>query len=185
MNCKAGDVIAVEGVDSNGLISKLIEKSQLRMGYTPEQARITHIAICINHHGDILEEERIGVRLWNIQRYAEQGIKCHVYRHKTADPEEITRIAMRLSHNEDFSQREYDFTLMLGLWFVSLGMPIGWVDFFNNKKRAICSEYVLEVFVKAGIIKRKEKKLYLPAQWKVWEQEGFFKEIKQGNEKPI
>jgi len=179
MNIRAGDIIAVEGVTGHSRVSKLIEAAQLRKGYTPEQARVTHIAICINRHGDILEAEGDGIRLWNVQRYDEEKIKYHVLRHKTADSEEITRMAMRLSHKEDFSQREYDFTLLIGLWFVSLGMPIKLVDFFNNKNRAICSEFALEVFVKAGIIKRKEKKLYFPAEWMVWMKEGFFKEIKQ------
>ena len=178
MRCSAGDVIAVEGVDGNGFVSRVIEKVQLKEGYTPEQARVTHIAICINHHGDILEEERIGIRLWNLHRYDEQGIKYHVLRHKTADPEELTRIALKLSHNEDFEQREYDFTLVIGLLLVAFGMPSSWLGFFDNKKRAICSEYVLEIFTKAGIIKIKNKKLYYPAEWKRWEEEGFFKEIK-------
>ena len=172
---KAGDVIAVEG--GIGLVSRAIEHVQKRMGFSKEHVKVTHIAFCINSHGDILEAQAPGIRLWNLAKYDKAGIKYHVLRHKTADPEELTRIAMRLSHNEDFEQREYDFTLLVGLWLVSFQFPLKILNFFNNKNRAICSEFVLEIFKKAGIIKPKEKKLYYPAQWLVWADEGFFTEI--------
>ena len=174
MKCKAGDIVAVE---SQTLFGKLIYRVQKRLGYTNEQARITHIAICINSAGNILEAEPTGVKFGYMQKYDKLNYTYHIYRHKSEQGDRIADKALTLAHNEKFLPKRYDMRLIIGLWLESLGMPEKYLKIFNNPLSFICSEYVLEIFKKLGVIKPKNNKLYFPAEWAKWHDEGFFEEI--------
>ena len=169
---QAGDIIAVE---SRGLVAWFIRRAQRRVGFTKEQSKVTHIAVAINRHGDLLEAEGGGIRLSNIEYYRQKKIKYHVLRHVSGRGEEIADMALRLSHSPDFLAREYDFLLIAGLLLMSVGMAAAKLSKFNNHNRAICSEFALEIFEKLGIVIPKTNKAYFPAEWKKWEGEDYFR----------
>ena len=173
---QAGDIL---GVESQGFVAWEITRCQLREGFDPEAAKTTHIAVIINSHGDLLEAHGGGIRLSNIRHYDKLGWKYHILRHNTANGEDIANMAMRLSHNENFLNKKYDFALIVGLFLISFGMPDSWLEKFNKDSKFICSEFGITIFNKLKIITPKQDKIYWPAEWIVWTREEYFTEIKQ------
>ena len=181
MNVKPGDIIVTE---STGFVAWEIRRCQKRMGYAPDELIGTHVAVAVDCHGSLLEATGSGIDTGALSHYKNKGIKYHVLRNKAPMPKNVVEIAFQTAYEidnknaEKGEMKDYDYKLIAGLFFLSLGLKVK-LSKWNNLSNNICSEFAIEFFNACKIITPKQDKIYWPAEFLRWKNEGFFKEIKQ------
>jgi len=133
-----------------------IRRAQLRLGYTKEEAKWTHVTIYNEETCTLYESVASGVVKSHINKYIAKGIPTYLLDIKEP-PEDIhKRCIDHMYENNNNEQTEYDYSLIFGLFLFSIGFPKKIINYFNNKNKDICTEYVSQVL---------KLKIFCPAEY--------------------